>query len=349
MDNRVSLLEQRVKAFADQARRLSGTDEELYPAQIEAVLASLNEPVLESEGVYFSPVPIEPDVDYGVEHNWIAKIVEYLQRMIGSADPMTKADIIESLGRVIYIPQARTFDYIEDTETLAHDVRHRTPMFDRISTPDYLCIDTELIERAKPRLDFPFNSACFETTGAVSIAGSIFVNTGDWMLGTVVASSDISYPEGWTVLHESTALNTGHRMAFICKQSTIAGVDTVTVVQDMTGEMFLNVIAVPNINGFTYSGKSSYYDTTTYFASHEAQKSDGLEVIWGCFAAKWSSNSHYQQWQTDDVVCNPLDIGIGSRNKQANFYDNLSGSQRTFATTIPSPVLIDCVEIVRER
>lgn len=346
MNTRVSLTRQRLEGIADQVRRLGEVEELLKPSQIEEILSQIERVALDADGVLFSPVPSEPDVDYAFNYNWVAKIVEYLQRMIGSKDPMSKSEILQSLGRVIYIPQSRTSDEFYNTGVFEEIARTRNPDVTYSVSNDYTH-EVSMHHNAKPVIAFPYENACFYVDSGISLAGSIPVGKQDWVLCSAVVSHDIVLPSEWTTLFQSTPLSSGHRMVFLCKQASIDGVETITIVQEQLGDIYLNLMSIDSIKGFHYTPKDDARTILNGHASYDVQKDDSAEVIWGCFASSWTTSGSYSQWNSDDLIHSPIDSDISMHEKQANFYDNLGGVNRRFATTMVTPAIIDYVEILR--
>ena len=64
-------------------------------------------------------------------------------------------------------------------------------------------------------------SQCVQTQSGTSLTAELAVQAGQWVLATVTTRSATAYPDGWTLVHESAALNssnTNQRMAMLCRK-----------------------------------------------------------------------------------------------------------------------------------
>ena len=53
-------------------------------------------------------------------------------------------------------------------------------------------------------------SQCVQTQSGTSLTAELAVQAGQWVLATVTTRSATAYPDGWTLVHESAALNSSN-------------------------------------------------------------------------------------------------------------------------------------------
>lgn len=196
-----------------------------------------------------------------------------------------------------------------------------------------------------------FTSACSQNTGGTSLTGTVDVTSGDWILATVTTRSATTLPSDWTVLRESTVLTDEglkQRMFFLCKQATEDGTESITIEQEESARIYLNLIVAHGATGFAYhEGTEAYYDAGTATSITLTRPNKKL-LVWGCTSPYWSSSSPYGTWSCDDLSAICLDQST-TQPRQANFIDRDSTvSSRTFANGLESDVyyIIDCVEVL---
>ena len=179
---------------------------------------------------------------------------------------------------------------------------------------------------------------------ATSATGSIEVNAGDWILATVSVRSTPTYPSGWTILHQSeffSAAGAQQNMAFLCKQSESAGTVSFTVRQATAARIYINLIAVSDIDGFTYHEGTEALVTAGSSNKYTHARPQTACIIWGCTAIM-SNNSAWTCTGVSPVIDNT------DGHRLANFVDDVTLTARTFGPPAPESylVLIDCVEVL---
>ena len=100
-------------------------------------------------------------------------------------------------------------------------------------------------------------SQCVQTQSGTSLTAEIAVQAGQWVLATVTTRSATAYPDGWTLVHESAALNSSNsnqRMAMLCRKADADGTARCTVTQSSAARIYLNLIAFAgdDVAGFAY-------------------------------------------------------------------------------------------------
>lgn len=183
--------------------------------------------------------------------------------------------------------------------------------------------------------------AVFEATGT-ALTGDIYANPGDWILVTVTTRSAATFPEGWTVLRESTVLNSNasnQRMAFLCKQVTEEGQVDITITQAESARIYINLLAFSDIQGFAYHEGTEVYGDTTQVNSFTVTRPAYDTIVWGCSSVYWSGS--------DEWICDGLKVYANTR--QANFVDaDSTVAHRTFVSgTANTFHIIDCVEVLK--
>lgn len=192
------------------------------------------------------------------------------------------------------------------------------------------------------------NPYCYQVASATSLTGTVKALAGDWILATVTARSAITYPEGWTVLHESAIMSyyENQRMAILCKQAEADGVESVTVKQASSARLYLNLLAISNIQGFAYHEGSEVF-SNIYKEQIKVTRPQYPALVWCCSAYSWLSNAPYGEWSCDDlpVYCIPQ---VFAQPRQANFVDEQPEVlERLFKPVPNSPHIIDCVELLK--
>ena len=336
------------KAICDAVRRKSGKTELLksgvIPAEIDALGGELAK---DATNVAFGPDQIDPDEMYKIGYNWFARLVEIAHEMAGSSKNLTPEEIIGELRRVIYIPQGRASSDVPNG-SFRVETTVKNPVVSHATVSTLLEILAEPYTKTRLPHDAPVVAACYETTAGTSLAGTLSVKTGDWVLATVSARSAMTYPEGWTLLHETAALdesNLNQRMAFLCRQAEADETLTVTVEQAESLRLYMNLIAVTGVGGFAYHDGSEYI-TNTQLTAHEVEKQERLPVIWGCSANLWATTSPYPVWTCDEISANVIALSTTTQGRLGNFYDPDTGTARTFAPGATSAAIIDYVEIL---
>lgn len=336
------------KAICDAVRRKSGKTGLLksgvIPAEIDALGGELAK---DATNVAFGPDQIDPDEMYKIGYNWFARLVEIAHEMAGSNKNLNPEEIIGELRRVIYIPQGRASSEVPNG-SFRVETTVKNPVVSHATVSTLLEILAELYTKTRLPQDAPVVAACYETTAGTSLAGTLSVKTGDWVLATVSARSAMTYPEGWTLLHETAALdesNLSQRMAFLCRQAEADETMTVTVEQAESLRLYMNLIAVTGVGGFAYHDGSEYI-TNTQLAAHEVEKPEGLPVIWGCTANLWATTSPYPVWTCDEISANAIALSTTTQGRLGNFYDPDTGTTRAFAPGVASAAIIDYVEIL---
>ena len=154
--------------------------------------------------------------------------------------------------------------------------------------------------------------------------------------------SAATYPDGWTLLHESDYVSqsgTNQKMAFLCKEATAAGEVGCTVNQAASGRIYMNLIAVSNCQGFKYrSGSEEAYNTAA--TSFAVIKPDYQYVIWGCTGIVFTSG----KWACSQISASV--IGLSSYARQCNFWDDGVSGARTFVSETDTAAVIDYVEVI---
>ena len=193
-----------------------------------------------------------------------------------------------------------------------------------------------------------FTSACYDVNGNTQLTGTIEVNAGDWILATVTTRSETTFPEGWTVLRESTVLNAdanNQRMFFLCKQATETGTESVTIVQSESARIYINLLASSDINGFVYHEGTEVYSDTVKATSITVERPDCKKLVWGCTANLWSSSAPYGTWECSGLTAICLDQA-SNQTRQANFVDQTQSGEMIFVPNAETFYIIDCVEIL---
>lgn len=346
MEEHKKIRRNRLVEFADQARRLSGGTEKIPLSEILEQLQKVEE-VISAEETAFGATQIEPDINYKIGYNWFAGLVALAQKMAGTAQNLTPAQILEELNRVVFIPQGRASSEILNSNfTFSTEIKN--PEYQTVRASDLVEILGALYTKARLPVDAPVTASCYEATGT-SLAGTITVVAGDWILATVSARSAMTYPDGWTLLHETQPLsadNSNQRMAFLCRQADADETITMTMMQEESARLYMNLIAVSNIGGFAYHGGEEYVNNNVS-NGHSVEKPADKTVIWGCTANFWDTATVHAQWSCDEISANAISLGTDTQARQANFYDNDGGTTRNFvAGTADTAAIIDYVEVL---
>lgn len=195
------------------------------------------------------------------------------------------------------------------------------------------------------------NSACYETTSGTTLTGTINASKGEYLLATVTTRSTTTYPDGWTLLHESTILTNAvnQRMAFLCKKIESDGTESVKITQSSSARIYLNLISFTNCGGFKYhEGSESYSNATASVLKTglSVSRPSYNYIVWGCTANIWNSASPYTNWTCDSLTAICLDQSK-TAPRQANFIDtDTNDSTRIFTTPHESCYIIDFVEVL---
>ncbi len=198
-----------------------------------------------------------------------------------------------------------------------------------------------------------YTSACYTppASTATSLTGTIVAKAWDWVLATVTTRSEATYPEDWTLLHESgyvTASDgTNQKMAFLCRRTETAGTVSFTVEQVDTARIYINLLAVSDCDGFVYHDGTEYL-TTVATEYHTVPRPAFENLIWGCSAVSWTSSATNGQWSCSEISDPVVDLGTEIASRQANFFDNDDGTSREFVSASGggTQAIIDCVEVM---
>ena len=190
-------------------------------------------------------------------------------------------------------------------------------------------------------------SACYTGT-TDSPTGIVEASAGTWVLATISIRSDVTYPDDWTLLHETESVTsssgTKQKMAFLCKYVESAESVSFTATLSTSVRWYVNLIAVAGTNGFKYNeGTERCFNTAA--ASFTVVKPDCAFVLWGCSAIAWSSSGG--QWSCSQIAVPVIDLGSSTSSRQGNFLDNGAPTERIFnAVTSSTVAIIDCVEVL---
>ena len=195
-------------------------------------------------------------------------------------------------------------------------------------------------------------SQCVQAQSGTSLTAGIAARAGQWVLATVTTRSATTYPAGWTLLHESTALssdNSSQRMAMLCQKAAADGTVTFTVNQASAARIYINLIvfADEDVAGFAYCPGSELAQNVEA-ASFTCARPSPVRLVWGCSAPSWKT-SPTTTWQCGGLgaaVC----LEPAAQARQANFIDTGSGASRTFTPDVSgTAAIIFCVEILQPR
>ena len=170
-----------------------------------------------------------------------------------------------------------------------------------------------------------------------SITGSVYAQTGDIVLATVMYRdiNDMVAPSGWTLLFNSsaTAIDSDlyHRFGFFKKNITTDGDVSVTFIQTSSQRMILNLITIKNANDIVYRSEYTQYfatEATNRFVNIPNKASNDTKLIWGLTSFLWQAiSSPYGLWlmspndlemlqindyQAEPRLCNIIDLGNGN-------------------------------------
>ena len=134
-------------------------------------------------------------------------------------------------------------------------------------------------------------------------------------------------------------------MAFLCKHVETAGTVSFTVSQATAGRVYLNLIAISDINGFAYHDGTEVVTAINSSTKYTHARPQTSCLIWGCSAIN-SSNASSVRWTCSDVPNSVIDNSEGYR--LANFVDDTGLESRTFGEPSSSlyNTMIDCVEVL---
>lgn len=189
---------------------------------------------------------------------------------------------------------------------------------------------------------------CFKTTGGTSLTGTLDVEEGMWVLATVTTRSVTTYPDDWTLLHESTPLNNDNinqRMSFLCKKAESSGTISITITQSSSAIIYINLIGIKGINGFKYNEGSEYYTNSTY-SSYAMARPSYKKIIWGLSCVSWASSSPYGDWTCDELAGKPISLIEDAERRQANFIDKLPSVNKRFRPNATTACIIDYVIVL---
>lgn len=167
-----------------------------------------------------------------------------------------------------------------------------------------------------------------------SITGSVYAQTGDIVLATVMYRdiNDMVAPSGWTLLFNSsaTAIDSDlyHRFGFFKKNITTDGDVSVTFIQTSSQRMILNLITIKNANDIVYRSEYTQYfatEATNRFVNIPNKASNNTKLIWGLTSSIWGSSTDLWLMSPNDVemlqlndyqiqprLCNIIDLGNGN-------------------------------------
>ena len=190
-------------------------------------------------------------------------------------------------------------------------------------------------------------NACYTPSNstAYSLTGTIEAGVDDWILATVTTRSTATYPDDWTLLHETgyvtSSDGTNQKMAFLCKKVDDAGTVNFTVQQTANARIYLNLLIVGNCSGFAYhEGNEKLYNSEA--SSFTVTRPEYERLIWGCSGVLWSTGS----WKCNEIFWPVIDMGSTIASRQANFIDEDEGTSRTFTPISSTIAIIDCVEVL---
>lgn len=185
------------------------------------------------------------------------------------------------------------------------------------------------------------DSAAYETVSGTSLQGTVEANAGDFVLATVSIrdSNPTPTPTGWTLLYETYVSHTDYdqRLAFFYKKIETSGTVIFTATQPSSNRIYLNLIAISGIEGFSAKPDMTIVRTTEEGAFSVPDKSPGEPLVWGCVSYLWATSAPYENWVTtpDDLTLVSLDQAI-TAPRLANFID-LGDGAATGRTMQASP------------
>lgn len=192
---------------------------------------------------------------------------------------------------------------------------------------------------------FSWHHLCKEASSSVSLASVIKPYFRGYVLATVTTRSVTTFSDGWELLSEGTEITSGssnQRMYFLSKKVEEDEDCTITVTQESSNRIYINLIAFQNSKGFQYH--TGYEDaSSTEAASIEVERPTQRYLVWGCSAISWTTSG------TVSWVCEGL-VAINSSSsqpRQANFVDFSNDVlSRTFVPSSSTTYIIDCVELI---
>ena len=185
------------------------------------------------------------------------------------------------------------------------------------------------------------DSAAYETVSGTSLQGTVEANAGDFVLATVSIRDSVQTPTptGWTLLYETYVSHTDfdQRLAFFYKKIETSGTVIFTATQPSSNRIYLNLIAISGIEGFSAKPDMTVVRTTETGAFSVPDKSPGEPLVWGCVAALWATSAPYGDWviTPNDLLLVSLDQAI-TAPRLANFID-LGDGAATGRTMQASP------------
>ena len=165
-------------------------------------------------------------------------------------------------------------------------------------------------------------SQCVQTQSGTSLTAEIAVQAGQWVLATVTTRSATAYPDGWTLVHESAALNssnTNQRMAMLCRKADADGTVRCTLTQSSAARIYLNLIAFAgdDVAGFAYCEGSELLQNSEA-SSFTRPRPAAARLVWGCSAPTWLTSPR-KTWTCGDLTA--ISLPYADQARQANFID----------------------------
>lgn len=196
---------------------------------------------------------------------------------------------------------------------------------------------------------YEFQTECVENTSSTSQSASITAINRGIVLATVTARSVMTYPSGWKILRESTALsetNLNQRMAFLSKVVKEGETVTFTATQASSGRIYINLIVIGDAGGLSCSDETEYI-TETQINSHATNKLTDSQVIWGCTANLWDTGNPHQQWSCNEINTTIIALPTSTQGRQSNFIDvNIAGERTFISGSANTGAIIDYVTIL---
>lgn len=272
--------------------------------------------------------PVERLEEYTAKGDFLNEVAGYVQKILGTLSLFTPAEILDGLGSVKWIVESKA------KTTLSHPEPFHTSVSGKLAMQPY------------------WSSACYETTEGTSLTGTLDASAGDWILATVTTRSTTTFPEGWTVLRESTVLNSDafdQRMAFLCKQATADGTESITIEQTSSARIYINMMGFSGVQGFAYHEGTEVYKDTEQVDAVTVARPSYASIVWGCSASLWGTSAPYGTWSMSPFESAPICLdGSSTQPRQANFVDeDANATERVFTTPTTTYFIVDCVEIIK--
>lgn len=165
---------------------------------------------------------------------------------------------------------------------------------------------------------------------ATSLTGTITANAGDIVVATITARSEVTLPEGWTLLYDSGVFagnGQNQRLILAYKAADVDGTISMTVTQSTSARLYLNLTSCGNVVSVSFwSGSVATATGTATITAPD--KVAGKAVIWGASCPSWGSG---------DWITSPSDLiflGNGTEPRNGTFIDRGGGtaSGRTFVS-----------------